>query len=149
MTLRDLDRHCAGCQKLIEQVGGADKIAAIGICNQRENGGSPGKRPANRFARRLSGRIAGPANMRPGLESRKRNLEGPWSRRNTSLLRDPYFPAGKSAGGCWKLGQRSARRETIWAFGTIESYLIFRLTGGQHVPTPAMPARRCCWRLMQ
>src|SRR5262249_60984623 len=61
----------------------------------------------------------------------------------TGLLLDPYFPATKIA---WLLdnvaGARALARAGHLAFGTIDSFLIWHLTGGKVHATDATNAAR-------
>jgi glycerol kinase len=61
----------------------------------------------------------------------------------TGLLLDPYFSATKIA---WILdhvtGARAAAEAGQLAFGTIDSFLLWRLTAGQHHQTDATNASR-------
>ncbi len=66
----------------------------------------------------------------------------PWVRRRTGLVLDPYFSASKVA---WLLDndtdlRRRADRGELCA-GTIDSFLVFRLTGGVHVTEPTNASR--------
>ncbi|MGO9205329.1 MAG: glycerol kinase GlpK [Candidatus Limnocylindrales bacterium] len=67
---------------------------------------------------------------------------GEWVRERTGLVLDPYFSASKIA---WLLDsdaelRRRADQGDLCA-GTIESFLIFRLTGGVHVTEPTNASR--------
>ncbi|MEJ0059092.1 MAG: glycerol kinase GlpK [Terricaulis sp.] len=117
------------CRDVIEQVGGAGAIAAIGITNQRETTivwdrktGAPVHRAIVWQDRRTS---AVCDDLRAqGHEARVQSVTG--------LLLDPYFSATKIA---WILGQKPELRGRAeageLAFGTIESFLVWRLTGGR------------------
>lgn len=117
------------CREVISAVGGAEKIAAIGITNQRETTiiwdrktGAPVHR-AIVWQDRRTAEIC--AELRQaGLEARVQELTG--------LLLDPYFSGTKIA---WILDQspglRSRAEAGELAFGTIESFLIWRLTNGR------------------
>lgn len=117
------------CRQAIEAVGGADNIAAIGITNQRETTivwdratGKPVHKAIVWQDRRTSEVCAG---LRAaGHEEQVQAATG--------LLLDPYFSATKIA---WILDQdpslraRAARGEL--AFGTVETFLVWRLTQGR------------------
>ncbi|MCP5036756.1 MAG: glycerol kinase GlpK [Rhodobacteraceae bacterium] len=130
----------ATSRKAMDKVGGADKINAIGITNQRETTllwdretGKPlhnaivwqDRRTADTCAR-LRG---------DGLEET--------IRARTGLLLDPYFSATKLA---WLLdnveGARALAEAGKLAFGTIDTFLIWRLTGGRVHATDATNAAR-------
>jgi glycerol kinase len=120
------------CAEVIGQAGGAERIAAIGITNQREttvvwdrNTGAPVHRAIVWQDRRTSEACA--ALRAAGHEARVQHVTG--------LLLDPYFSATKLA---WILDRdpalRSSAEKGELAFGTIESFLIWRLTkGAAHV----------------
>ncbi len=120
-------------------LGPAD-IAAIGITNQRETtvlwDRDSGRPLANAIVwqdRRTADRCA--ALRADGHEE--------MIRARTGLLLDPYFSATKIA---WLLdhveGARAMAREGRVAFGTVDSFLIWRLTGGRVHATDATNAAR-------
>lgn len=117
------------CRDVIEQIGGANDIAAIGITNQRETTvvwdrktGAPVYKAIVWQDRRTSETCA--ALREAGHERRVQDITG--------LLLDPYFSATKIA---WILDRDPALRRRAengeLAFGTIETFLIWRLTGGR------------------
>jgi glycerol kinase len=108
---------------------GSVEIAAIGITNQRET---------TVLWDRANGRPVAPAIVWQDRRTtemcerlRARNLE-PLVRQRTGLVLDPYFSASKIA---WllenipDLRRRSESGEI--AFGTVDSFLLWRLSGGQ------------------
>ncbi|MFD1788650.1 FGGY family carbohydrate kinase [Sphingomonas floccifaciens] len=128
-------RDCTAA--MVEQAGGADRIAAIGITNQRETvvfwdrtNGEPlapaivwqDRRTAD-TCRRLKD-----AGEEPGVQAR------------TGLLLDPYFSATKIAWALRDWPQVRAAGDRL-AVGTVESWLVWKLTGGAHV-TDATNASR-------
>ena len=131
------DKTLRCCQKMIEQAGGTDKIAAIGITNQRETVVAWDKRSGEPLARAIvwqDRRTAAKCDMlkADGLE--------PTVQAKTGLLLDPYFSGSKIGWMLENCPDVRAAGDNL-AFGTIESYLIYRLTGGQHV-TDASNASR-------
>tara|TARA_R110002126_G_scaffold6736_9_gene34405 strand:- start:15120 stop:16586 length:1467 start_codon:yes stop_codon:yes gene_type:complete len=131
------DKTLRCCQKMIEQAGGTDKIAAIGITNQRETVVAWDKRSGEPLARAIvwqDRRTAAKCDMlkADGLE---RTVQA-----KTGLLLDPYFSGSKIGWMLENCPDVRAAGDNL-AFGTIESYLIYRLTGGQHV-TDASNASR-------
>ena len=115
-------------------------IAAIGITNQRETTllwdratGEPAARAIVWQDRRTADRCA--ALRRRGLE--------PEIRRRTGLRLDPYFSATKVE---WLLanvpGLRARARRGGIAFGTVDTWLLWRLTGGAvHATDPTNASR--------
>src|SRR6185436_4330580 len=115
-------------------------IAAIGITNQRETSviwdRKTGKAAHNAIVwqdRRTAEKCA--ELKASGKETRVRQLTG--------LTLDPYF-SGTKVG--WMLhnvpGMAAAAREGSLAFGTIDSYLLWRLTGGDVHATDVTNASR-------
>ena len=125
------------CQKMIEKAGGADKITAIRITNQRETVVAWDKRSGEPLARAIVWQDRRTADKCDALKAD--GLE-PMVQEKTGLLLDPYFSGSKIG---WMLENWPQVRKAgdNLAFGTIESYLIYRLTGGQHV-TDASNASR-------
>lgn len=118
------------CRAVIEQCAGKGHPAALGITNQRET---------TVLWERATGKPVHRAivwqDRRTDAWCQKLKGEGheDWVNEKTGLLIDPYFSATKIH---WlldqnpELQQRAERGEL--AFGTIESYLLWHLTGGQH-----------------
>ena len=117
-----------------------EQVVAVGITNQRETTvvweRATGRPIANAIVwqcRRTTEQCD---------ELRRQGLE-PLIRERTGLLLDPYFSATKVR---WLLdhapdGQRRAEAGEL-AFGTVDSWLIFRLTGGRVHATDATNASR-------
>ncbi|MFN7030267.1 MAG: glycerol kinase [Sphingopyxis sp.] len=114
---------------MIKKAGGADKVAAIGITNQRET---------VVFWDRTTGEPLAPAivwqDRRTAADCAALKDAGHEAavQATTGLLLDPYFSGSKIG---WALRNWPQLRDAggRLAVGTIESYLIFRLTGGVHV----------------
>ena len=130
----------ASCRAAIERAGGDVQVSAIGITNQREttvvwekDSGRPihnaivwqDRRTAD-FCRTLKD---------DGVEDQVTATTG--------LLLDPYFSATKLK---WILdevdGSRERARNGELLFGTVDTYLIWRLTGGKVHATDATNACR-------
>jgi glycerol kinase len=117
-----------------------DEIAALGIANQRETTLLWSRKTGQAIApaivwqdRRTAERCA--ALKAQGLE--------PMIAKKTGLLLDPYFSGTKIA---WLLdhveGARARAAAGELAFGTVDSFLIWRLTGGAVHATDATNASR-------
>lgn len=114
---------------MIKKAGGTDRIAAIGITNQRET---------VVFWDRTTGEPLAPAivwqDRRTAADCAALKEAGHEDvvQAKTGLLLDPYFSGSKIG---WALKHWPQLREAgdRLAVGTIESYLVFRLTGGIHV----------------
>jgi len=125
--------------EIIPRAGGAAMIAAIGITNQRETvvawdtvSGEPLTRAIVWQDRRTEPFCA---------ELRAAGHETEVQRR-TGLLLDPYFSGTKMR---WMLDNvpevRAAADAGTLAFGTVESWLMFKLTGGAHVSDASNASR--------
>ncbi|MFA5945029.1 MAG: FGGY family carbohydrate kinase, partial [Candidatus Thermoplasmatota archaeon] len=115
-------------------------IAAIGIANQRET---------TLVWDRKTGRPVAPAIVWQDRRTaaRCRELQPDWQdevRRRTGLVIDPYFSATKLE---WLLRERRIRDRAEsgrLAFGTIDSWLAWNLTG-RHVTDPTNASRTLLW----
>ncbi|WP_326525077.1 FGGY family carbohydrate kinase [Sphingomonas sp.] len=120
-------KSAACAQAMVDLAGGADRVAAIGITNQRETivfwdtaTGEP-LAPAIVWQDRRTAdvcRALREAGEEAGVQAR------------TGLLLDPYFSATKIA---WALENWPQLREAgeRLAVGTIESWLVWKLTAGK------------------
>ena len=119
----------AAARTLVDQSGGADRIAAIGITNQRETIVFWDRRTGRALAPAIVWQDRRTASLCDGL--REAGHE-PAVQAATGLLLDPYFSASKIR---WALDHWPSLKDagTDLAIGTIDSWLIFRLTGGLHV----------------
>jgi glycerol kinase len=113
----------------VARAGGPGRIAALGIANQRET---------IVFWSRRTGQALAPAivwqdRRTADLCDRLREAgHEPMVQARTGLLLDPYFSASKIA---WALEHWPAVRDcgADLCVGTVESWLVFRLSGGLHV----------------
>jgi glycerol kinase len=119
----------ACARAMVKQAGGADKISAIGITNQRET---------IVFWDRRTGEPLAPAivwqDRRTAEDCAKLKAAGHEAtvQAKTGLLLDPYFSGSKIGWALKNWPQLKAAGEHL-AVGTVESYLVYRLTGGAHV----------------
>ena len=130
-----------GVRELLEQTGADEKkIAAVGISNQRETTvawGKDGKPLAPAVVwqcGRAKGIVEELERKDPGLEGKVRQITG--------LPLSPYFPAAKMA---WLLRKDPAVRaeaDSSLRLGTVDSYLVYRLTGGKTFATDCSNASR-------
>jgi len=122
-----LTLECA--REMVEKAGGADRIAGIGITNQRETIVFWDRRTGEPLAPAIVWQDRRTAALCADL---KRQGEEPGLQAKTGLLLDPYFSGSKIG---WALENWPQLREAgrNLAVGTVESYLVFRLTGGAHV----------------
>jgi glycerol kinase len=118
----------------------AKDIAAIGITNQRETVVIWDRRTGRALHRALVWQ-----DRRTAATCAKLKTEGhePLVAAKTGLLLDPYFSAAKIA---WLLdhvdGARSLAAQGHLAFGTVDTFLLWRLTGGRVHATDATNASR-------
>ena len=116
------------CRDVISHVGGADRIAAIGITNQRETTLVWDRASAAPIAPAIVWQDRRTADACEAL--RAKGLE-PQVQHETGLLLDPYFSGTKVT---WLLdnvaGARDRANAGELAFGTVDTYLIWRLTSG-------------------
>ncbi len=128
------------CREVVRKAGGVARFAAVGITNQRETAviwdattGEPLHRAVVWQDRRTSD-----ATARLAAAGHEAEVQGA-----TGLILDPYFSASKYA---WLLDavpgarERAARGEV--KLGTIDAWLIWKLTGGQSHVTDATNASR-------
>ena len=118
----------------------AGGIAAVGITNQRETCLIWDRRTGKPIHRALVWQDRRTADM---CRSLKEAGHEPMVTAKTGLLLDPYFSATKIA---WLLDQVEGARALAdaghLAFGTVDSFLIWRLTGGRVHATDATNASR-------
>ncbi|RZU44910.1 glycerol kinase [Fluviicoccus keumensis] len=131
----------AVCRDVLQKTGiTAQQIAAIGITNQRETtvlwdrkSGQPLHKAIVWQDRRTADTC---------LRLKNRGFESTIQQK-TGLLLDPYFSATKLA---WLLdnvaGARARAEKGELAFGTIDTWLIWKLTGGRKHATDATNAAR-------
>src|SRR6056297_3207374 len=129
------------CREALANAGVAgERIAAVGIANQRET---------VVVWERATGRTLGQAivwqDRRTAALCSRLRAEGvePMVTERTGLLLDPYFSGTKLA---WLLDQHEGARARAekgeLLFGTVDSYLVWRLTGGRVHATDATNASR-------
>jgi glycerol kinase len=121
---------------------GGGSVAAIGITNQRETTCLWRRESRARALHRAIVWQDRRTAVRCETLKKRAGLEAK-IRRTTGLLLDPYFSATKME---WLLANVEGARKLAEAgealFGTIDSYLLFRLTGGQSHKTDVSNASR-------
>ncbi len=131
----------ATCRQVVKEAGiEASDIAAIGITNQRETTVVWDKATGVPIHNAIVWQDRRTADICNGLKAR--GLEAMVSER-TGLLLDPYFSGTKLA---WILdnvaGARADAAQGKLLFGTVDSFLIWKLTGGAVHATDATNASR-------
>jgi glycerol kinase len=136
------DSQLEVARRVVGEVGGPDRIAAIGIANQRETtivwDRATGVPVADAIV--WQSRITAPA-----CERLRAAGHEPLFRERTGLPLDAYFSGPKiahilDADETGDLRRRAARGEL--AFGTVDSFLLWRLTGGRVHATDVSNASR-------
>lgn len=125
----------------VDQAGGAEYIAAIGVTNQRETVVAWDRTNDGPLCRAIVWQDRRTADHCAGL--REAGHE-PLVQERTGLLLDPYFSATKMR---WMLDNvpdvKHAAEAGRLAFGTIESWLVWNLTGGAHLSDASNASRTC------
>ena len=120
-------------------------IIAIGITNQRETVGAWNRKTHKTYGRAIVWQCRRTSEFCSQLK--KRGLESQ-IKKKTGLVLDPYFSASKVR---WLIKQKVPQKDTV--FGTIDTYLLFRLTNGVSFKTDISNASRtqlmnlktACW----
>ncbi|HVF93024.1 MAG TPA: glycerol kinase [Sphingomonas sp.] len=122
---------------MVAQAGGADRIAGIGITNQRETTVFWDKRTGEPLAPAIVWQDRRTAEACAALHAAGHE---PLVQSRTGLLLDPYF-SGSKIGWAMREWPALAAAGDALAIGTVDSWLIWKLTGGAHV-TDATNASR-------
>ncbi len=130
-----LSLECA--RSVVERAGGASRIAAIGITNQRETVVFWSKRSGNALAPAIVWQDRRTATHCQELKEAGHEDQ---LQARTGLLLDPYFSASKIG---WALENWPQLKEAgdDLAVGTVESWLVYKLTGGLHVSDASNASR--------
>jgi glycerol kinase len=131
----NLTLECA--REMVAKAGGADQIAGIGITNQRETIVFWDARNGKPLAPAIVWQDRRTADKCMALRERG---EEQVVQAKTGLLLDPYFSGSKIG---WALANwpQLAEAGAHLRVGTIESYLVFRLTGGAHISDASNASR--------
>ncbi|MDE2411279.1 MAG: glycerol kinase [Sphingomonadales bacterium] len=133
------DKTLASLREVMASVGGAGRIAAIGITNQRETVVAWDKVSGAPLHNALVWQDRRTADFCAALKEQGRE---PAVQAATGLLLDPYFSATKMR---WLIDNvpavAEASRAGRLALGTVEDWLVFKLSGGAHL-TDASNASR-------
>ncbi len=120
----------------VVQRSGGERPAAIGITNQRETVVA-----WNRTTGRPYGRAIVWQDRRTAAHCDTLRSDGlePWIRQRTGLVLDPYFSGTKAA---WMIGEGGVPVDDDLAMGTIDSWILWNLTGGAVLATEPSNASR-------
>jgi glycerol kinase len=119
----------ACAQEMVAKAGGASAIAGIGITNQRETIVFWDKTTGKPLAPAIVWQDRRTADMCQALKDQGQEAI---VQAKTGLLLDPYFSGSKIGWALSNWPQLKAAGNKL-AVGTIESYLVYRLTGGAHI----------------
>jgi glycerol kinase len=128
------------CREVIDKVGGPQAIACIGVTNQRETTVVWDRKTGAAVHKAIVWQDRRTADVCAAL---KRDGHEAMVQAKTGLLLDPYFSGTKIAAILDTTGVRDdqdSRENAI--FGTIDSFLIWNLTGGKVHATDATNASR-------
>lgn len=118
----------------------ASEVAGIGITNQRETLVAWDAKTGKPLEKAIVWQCRRTADL---CQELKADGSEPWVREKTGLLLDPYFSGSKAR---WLVENsekvKRARRDGRLRFGTIDSWLVHRLTGGERHVTDATNASR-------
>ena len=127
-----------GCvREVVEKAGGAAAIAGIGITNQRETVCFWSRRTGQALSPAIVWQDRRTAEICAGLKAAGHE---PAVQAKTGLLLDPYFSGSKIGWALANWPEVAAVGDEL-AIGTVESWLVWKLTGGLHV-TDATNASR-------
>ncbi|HYD13733.1 MAG TPA: glycerol kinase GlpK [Allosphingosinicella sp.] len=131
------ERTLACARAVVAKAGGAANIAGIGITNQRETICFWSRSSGRALARAIVWQDRRTAELCAALK--EAGHEGAVQAK-TGLLLDPYFSASKIGWAMAHWPEVAAAGDDL-CIGTVESWLVYRLTGGLHV-TDATNASR-------
>jgi glycerol kinase len=128
------------CREVIDKVGGPQTIACIGVTNQRETTVVWDRRTGEAVHKAIVWQDRRTSDVCAALKAQGHEA---MVQAKTGLLLDPYFSGTKIAAILDATGIRDdADRRANVLFGTIDSFLIWNLTGGKTHATDATNASR-------
>ncbi len=131
------DRTLTCARALVERAGGASHIAAIGIANQRETVVAWDRATGEPVCNAIVWQDRRTADQCDALKAAGHENE---VQRRTGLLLDPYFSATKMRWIVDNVEDARAMGDRL-AMGTVESWLVWKLTGGLHVSDASNASR--------
>ncbi|NMW30642.1 glycerol kinase GlpK [Altererythrobacter sp. RZ02] len=138
-------RTLACAREMVEKAGGADRIACIGITNQRETVVAWDKSTGEPLARALVWQDRRTADFCERLKAEGHEAA---VQDHTGLLLDPYFSGTKMR---WLVDNEPAVKAAsdagTLALGTIESWLVYKLTGGTFISDASNASRTLLLKL--
>lgn len=131
------EKTLACARKVVSLAGGADRIAAIGVTNQRETIIAWDKTTGNPHCRAI---VWQDRRTQEQCEALRAAGHEPAIQAATGLVLDPYFSATKMRWILDNVPEARAAGDRL-AFGTVESWLIWKLTGGLHISDASNASR--------
>lgn len=132
-------RTLACAREVVEKAGGAEAVAAIGITNQRETVVAWDRNTGEPLTRAIVWQDRRTADVCGKLREAGHEAE---IQRRTGLVLDPYFSGTKMR---WLMDNdaavRAAAERKALALGTVESWLVFKLSGGSFVSDASNASR--------
>ncbi|RXZ64149.1 glycerol kinase [Pelagerythrobacter rhizovicinus] len=132
-------RTLACARDVVEKAGGAGAVAAIGITNQRETVVAWDRNTGEPLARAIVWQDRRTADLCDALREAGHEAD---VQRRTGLVLDPYFSGTKMR---WLMyndaAVRAAAERKALALGTVESWLVFKLSGGAFVSDASNASR--------
>ena len=129
--------RCA--RECLSAAGGAQNFAAIGITNQRETVVAWDRTSGEPLARAI---VWQDRRTAPFCDTLREGGHEAAVQQATGLLLDPYFSATKMRWLLDNSGEVAAAAQTgALAFGTVESWLVWKLTGGSHLSDASNASR--------
>ena len=132
-------RTLACAREMVDKAGGADRIAGIGITNQRETVAAWDRNTGEPLARALVWQDRRTAGFCDTLKQAGHEAQ---IQQQTGLLLDPYFSGTKMR---WLIEHEpavaAAAKAGTLALGTIESWLVYKLTGGSFISDASNASR--------
>ena len=138
-----LDKTLACACEVIAKAGGAAQIAGIGVTNQRETVVAWDKRTGRALGRAIVWQDRRTADFCEALHDAGHE---PALQAKTGLLLDPYFSGSKMRWMLDNLPEARALGNNL-AFGTIETWLVWHMTGGLHVSDVSNASRTALFAL--
>ncbi len=133
------DLTLASARQVVTEAGGADRIAGIGITNQRETVVAWDRQTGEPLHRALVWQDRRTADVCAALREAGHEAG---VQETTGLLLDPYFSATKMR---WLIENEPAVRAAAatgrLALGTVETWLTFKLTGGAQISDASNASR--------
>jgi glycerol kinase len=134
--------RCA--RAMVERAGGASRILGIGVTNQRETVVAWDRKTGEPVTRAIVWQDR-------RTEDQCRSLRGAGHeaavQQTTGLLLDPYFSAGKMAWILRNVPEAATLGDRL-ALGTVESWLVWKLTGGLHISDVSNASRTSLFPLV-